>query len=128
MWISLDASLFDMAGGKVLILGGIRSGKSEFAESLFAEVDQVKYVATGSSADEAFVQRIEAHRFRRPASWETVEATDDPSALLEALDKADPQWPLLIDDLGGWAVTLLGRDDSAVYVSHLANAVRECAA
>jgi len=117
-----------MAGGKVLVLGGIRSGKSEFAEGLFASADQVRYVATAGEADEAFAQRIEAHRFRRPASWETVEAAGDPTLLVEALGKADPLWPMLVDDLGGWAAALLGRDDSDHLVSQLAEAVRHCAA
>ncbi|HCU51062.1 MAG TPA: hypothetical protein DGG94_14910, partial [Micromonosporaceae bacterium] len=33
-----------MAGGKLLILGGIRSGKSEYAESLLDTASQVRYV------------------------------------------------------------------------------------
>lgn len=117
-----------MAGGKVLILGGIRSGKSEFAEGLFASADQVRYVATAFEKDEAFEQRIEAHRFRRPASWETVEATGDPSQLVEVIGKADPQWPLLVDDLGGWAAIVLGRDDASSLVGQLVEAVRACPA
>jgi adenosyl cobinamide kinase/adenosyl cobinamide phosphate guanylyltransferase/NaMN:DMB phosphoribosyltransferase len=117
-----------MAGGKVLVLGGIRSGKSEFAEGLFASVDQVRYVATAGEADDDFAERIEAHRFRRPASWETVEAVGDPTVLLEALGKADPLWPMLVDDLGGWAAALLGRDDAGQLVTQLAETVRHCAA
>jgi nicotinate-nucleotide--dimethylbenzimidazole phosphoribosyltransferase len=128
MWIRLSlGKLTAMAGGKVLILGGIRSGKSEFAEGLFASADQVRYVATAGQADDAFAQRIEAHRFRRPATWETVEAAGDPTLLLEAVGKADPLWPMLIDDLGGWAATLLGRSDAGTLVTQFAEAVRDSA-
>jgi nicotinate-nucleotide--dimethylbenzimidazole phosphoribosyltransferase len=115
-----------MAGGKILILGGIRSGKSELAEAFFISADQVRYIATAAKADEAFAERIEAHRFRRPATWETVEAAEDPTLLIEAIGKTDPQWPMLVDDLGGWAASLLGRDDADALVRQLADTIRDC--
>ncbi|GIH08778.1 hypothetical protein Rhe02_68450 [Rhizocola hellebori] len=118
-----------MAGGKILILGGIRSGKSEYAESLVAQAQQVRYIASAAHSDDsAFAERVEAHRFRRPASWETVETGADPALLLESLGKADPQWPVLVDDLGGWAATILGRADASVFVSQLVDAIRSCQA
>src|SRR5688572_27824281 len=118
-----------MAGGKLLILGGIRSGKSEYAESLLTQAQQVRYVASAADpSDAAFAQRVEAHRFRRPASWETVEAGADPALLPEIIGKADPQVPMLVDDLGGWAAALLGRDDASALVTQLVDAVRLCPA
>ena len=113
-----------MAGGKVLVLGGIRSGKSEFAEALLADEPQVRYVATAGHDDDSFAERIAAHQFRRPATWETVEATGDPSELIEAVSQAGPDAAVLVDDLGGWATALLGRNDAAALVSRLADAVR----
>jgi nicotinate-nucleotide--dimethylbenzimidazole phosphoribosyltransferase len=113
-----------MAGGKVLILGGIRSGKSDFAESLFEDAQRVRYVATAGHDDESFAERIAAHRFRRPASWETVEAVGDPARLIDAVSQAGPDDELLVDDLGGWATSLLGTQDAKFQITQLAEAVR----
>lgn len=117
-----------MAGGKLLILGGIRSGKSAYAESLLDQSGQVRYVATAGHDDPHFAERVSAHRFRRPASWQTVETGADPALLFEALDKAESDASLIVDDLGGWATALLGRDDRRQMVKQLADAVRSCPA
>ncbi|WP_162908320.1 bifunctional adenosylcobinamide kinase/adenosylcobinamide-phosphate guanylyltransferase, partial [Allorhizocola rhizosphaerae] len=112
-----------MVGGKVLVLGGIRSGKSAYAESLLDEAERVRYVATAAAdeGDAAFAERIAAHRFRRPASWETVETGGEPGGLIETISAADV--PLLVDDLGGWAAGLLGRTDAGELVAQLAEAI-----
>jgi adenosylcobinamide kinase/adenosylcobinamide-phosphate guanylyltransferase len=62
-----------------MITGGARSGKSEFAEKLAYERGKgdVLYIATALPVDEEMKVRIEKHRKRRPASWETVEAYKD---------------------------------------------------
>ncbi|MFH1086961.1 MAG: bifunctional adenosylcobinamide kinase/adenosylcobinamide-phosphate guanylyltransferase [Chloroflexota bacterium] len=58
----------------VLILGGARSGKSAFAQSLAVSLDQkVLFVATGEPRDEDMAQRIEQHKKARPAAWRTLE-------------------------------------------------------
>jgi nicotinate-nucleotide--dimethylbenzimidazole phosphoribosyltransferase len=119
-----------MVGGKVLVLGGIRSGKSAYAESLLDGADSVRYVATSAApeGDDAFATRIAAHRFRRPASCVTVETGDDAALLLESVREAPAGSALLVDDLGGWVTALLDRDDAAELISRLVDAVRDCAA
>src|SRR5690348_8828357 len=96
----------------ILVLGGIKSGKSEFAEAL-AGTDAVRYVATaalsdGDDADPDWVARIEAHRRRRPSHWHTEDIGATPERLPSLIKEAEPSETLLIDDLGGWFTALLG--------------------
>ncbi|HEY8393829.1 MAG TPA: bifunctional adenosylcobinamide kinase/adenosylcobinamide-phosphate guanylyltransferase [Thermaerobacter sp.] len=72
----------DSAGHLILVLGGARSGKSDFAQRLAAQHggDRVLFVATAEAADDEMARRIAAHRRARPASWRTVEAPRDVGA------------------------------------------------
>jgi len=115
-----------------LVLGGIRSGKSEFAEEL-AGAGPVRYVATArdSAADPEWSARIAAHRARRPAGWSTTEVGEHPQALVDAVETADTRETLLIDDLGTWVAGLTespGEPSAGVLSSRLADAVRACSA
>jgi adenosylcobinamide kinase / adenosylcobinamide-phosphate guanylyltransferase len=57
-----------------LILGGARSGKSSYAQSLAEESGaSVTFIATAQALDEEMSMRIQKHRAERPLSWETVE-------------------------------------------------------
>ena len=91
-------------GHRTLVLGGIRSGKSDHGESLLSAAPQVRYVATGAttSTDADWVARIRAHRDRRDSRYTTVETTD----LADAL-RADPDTPTIVDDLGNWLAARL---------------------
>jgi adenosylcobinamide kinase/adenosylcobinamide-phosphate guanylyltransferase len=91
---------------RTLVLGGIRSGKSRWAEAALAGESRVRYVATGPDpgADAAWAARVAAHRGRRPSGWITVE-TGDVAAQL----RGDPETPALVDDLGGWITAALDR-------------------
>jgi adenosylcobinamide kinase / adenosylcobinamide-phosphate guanylyltransferase len=59
----------------VLVLGGVRSGKSRFAQELAQRLgDQdVLFVATAEAGDDEMVRRIDHHRRTRPAGWKTLE-------------------------------------------------------
>jgi adenosylcobinamide kinase / adenosylcobinamide-phosphate guanylyltransferase len=87
---------------KVLVTGGVRSGKSRHAESLLADAASVTYVAPGPTddADPDWVSRIATHRARRPASWTTLETRDLALAL-----RVDG--PVLVDCLGTWLTGVL---------------------
>jgi len=59
----------------ILILGGARSGKSQFAQELAQKLsDNVLFVATAEALDDEMHARIMEHRKNRPATWKTVEA------------------------------------------------------
>ena len=63
------------SGKRALVLGGVRSGKSEFAVRLATSYGEpVLFVATASASDPEMATRIEAHRLARPPNWSTVEA------------------------------------------------------
>ena len=136
-----DLSVIDTAGlpsTATLVLGGARSGKSMYAESLLATASDVTYVATGGTRDDdpEWLARVEAHRLRRPASWTTLETTD----LISALDTASG--PVLIDCLALWLTDKLDAheawrrlddgewsevlDDLQPAIAALGHAVRRC--
>ena len=74
-----------MARHLSLILGGVRSGKSEFAEKLASELNKpTLYVATGLPTDAEMEQRIRRHQQARPKHWDTVEETIDLAGCLES--------------------------------------------
>lgn len=85
---------------RILVTGGVRSGKSRHAESLLDPDAPVTYVAAGrppdTEGDPDWAERVARHRRRRPVGWATVETVD----LAGALAAADG--PLLVDCLGTW--------------------------
>lgn len=94
---------------KVLVTGGVRSGKSFQAESLLLGEPMVSYIAPGPSADEDpdpdWVARIAAHQSRRPTHWKTVETHDLAAGISQA------EGAVLIDCLGTWLTALLDELD-----------------
>ena len=89
---------------KVLVTGGVRSGKSRHAEALLAGAPAVTYVAPGPTtaedSDPDWAARIAAHRSRRPATWTTLETRDLAAALRVP-------GPVLVDCLGTWLTGVL---------------------
>ena len=92
-----------------LVLGGVRSGKSAFAEKLAGDLQQpTLYVATGSPTDTDMAERIRRHRESRPVDWSTLEEPVDlPGRLEAALAVADPPGVVLIDSLDLWVSNML---------------------
>ena len=94
-----------MASRRVLVTGGVRSGKSRYAERLLADEPQVTYLAPGPEpdpvADPEWAARIAQHRDRRPAHWTTVETVEVADAV-RGNDGA-----VLLDCLGTWVTAIL---------------------
>ncbi|MBA4601493.1 bifunctional adenosylcobinamide kinase/adenosylcobinamide-phosphate guanylyltransferase [Thermoactinomyces mirandus] len=82
-----------------LVTGGVRSGKSRFAESLCMDAGNVTYIATGTAEDEEMRARIEIHRQRRPAHWNVVE---EPFDLAQAIGQIPPEHQVLLDSVTTW--------------------------
>ncbi len=104
-----------------LVLGGARSGKSRYAESLIATLPPPwLYVATAQAGDEEMTARISAHRKRRGPDWRTIEA---PRHLVAALQEAGTT-PVLVDCLTLWLTNLVLADiDIETETAHLDRAL-----
>lgn len=98
---------------RALVLGGIRSGKSQWAEEAITKAlpagQPVCYLAPGPAGadDAAWAQRIAEHRGRRPAHWSTIETHDIATQLRQS-----PDTPTLVDDLGIWLTGTLDRNNA----------------
>jgi len=84
-----------------LILGGMRSGKSFYAEQLAKKSNKnVFYIATAQAGDDEMQQRIRQHQHRRPSEWQTIE---EPIKLASVLTRYNQrQNCLLVDCLTLW--------------------------
>jgi adenosylcobinamide kinase/adenosylcobinamide-phosphate guanylyltransferase len=93
-----------------LVLGGARSGKSRYAESLISRLPPPWiYVATAEAGDAEMAERIAAHRARRGLNWRTIEAL----ANLDRVLADHRSEPVLVDCLTLWLSKLL-LDDGAL--------------
>jgi adenosylcobinamide kinase/adenosylcobinamide-phosphate guanylyltransferase len=89
----------------ILVTGGVRSGKSAFAERYAARLagaaGEVVYVATARVWDGEMARRVARHQESRPASWHTVEAPTDLGAAL-ARPPAATARVVLVDSVDFW--------------------------
>ena len=60
-------------GSVTLVLGGVRSGKSRYAQQLAEQSRDVVFVATAKVTDDEMRAKIDRHREDRPKDWLTVE-------------------------------------------------------
>lgn len=108
---------------KILVLGGARSGKSSYAESLGdAHGGPLTYIATAEVWDDEMKARITAHIERRGEKWTTVEA---PVGLADAIaEHAREDGFILVDCLTLWLTNvILGEHDVEAAVTELAHAL-----
>ncbi len=82
----------------VLVLGGARSGKSEFAEKYVLHAGSLcGYIATAEILDEEMAERIKLHQSRRGQQWITFEAPYEAEKVFpEAGERTDA---ILFDDI-----------------------------
>ncbi|PWV98988.1 adenosylcobinamide kinase /adenosylcobinamide-phosphate guanylyltransferase [Hoeflea marina] len=94
-----------------LVLGGARSGKSGFAESLVTQAaPSWLYIATGQAWDAEMGERIARHQDRRGDGWTTIEEPLDLASVLKR--ESRPDRPVLVDCLTLWLTNLMLADKS----------------
>lgn len=73
----------------ILLTGATRSGKSRLAVELAHRFGpRILYLATCRPTDREMTQRVARHQQQRPASWKTIEAPNDPTAVIAQQDGA----------------------------------------
>ena len=107
-----------MSADLCFVLGGVRSGKSAFAESKVASFGQLNggsilYVATGVAFDDEMTERIQRHKRSRPESWATLE---EPIKLAERMIRLLGEDPapgaVIIDSIDVWVGNLLMENEN----------------
>ncbi|WP_105382375.1 bifunctional adenosylcobinamide kinase/adenosylcobinamide-phosphate guanylyltransferase [Neorhizobium alkalisoli] len=94
------------SGQLTLVLGGARSGKSAFSETLARETGfERHYIATGRAYDEEMRERIARHRTDRGEQWVTHEVPVELSAQIRSMD--GPGRVILVDCLTLWVTNLM---------------------
>jgi adenosylcobinamide kinase/adenosylcobinamide-phosphate guanylyltransferase len=114
------------SGRLTLVLGGARSGKSRYAESLVMALPSPwLYVATAEARDGEMAERVAVHQGRRGPSWRTVETPRDIAGALAA----NANTPALVDCLTLWLSNVLLADaDVDAEIEHLDGALARAAA
>jgi adenosylcobinamide kinase / adenosylcobinamide-phosphate guanylyltransferase len=96
---------------RTLVLGGVRSGKSRYAEALAREAaGPITLIATATAQDEEMANRIATHRAQRPPHWSVVEETVHLAGVLRRVATANSV--VLVDCLTLWLTNLLCHADS----------------
>ena len=107
-----------------LVLGGINSGKSAFAEALITnQTTTPYYVATSVVLDQETQEKVNAHKTMRGPNWHTIE---EPVDLGAALKKLPARSVVLVDCLTMWLNNLMYHElDVEDYTDHLLETVAQ---
>lgn len=93
-----------------LVLGGVRSGKSRYAQRLASTASSVVYIATAKALDAEMSAKIRRHQEERPSAWTTVE---EPLDLGCAVSRAAQQFEwVVVDCLTVFAANLQEADEA----------------
>ncbi|WKA50333.1 bifunctional adenosylcobinamide kinase/adenosylcobinamide-phosphate guanylyltransferase [Planococcus liqunii] len=90
------------AGQLIFVSGGVRSGKSAWAEGLIRETPAQRkvYLASGRANDAEMAERIQRHRDdRKEHGWHTIER---PLQLEQAIPEIAPEDAVLWDCVTTW--------------------------
>ena len=104
-------------GSVTLVLGGVRSGKSRYAQQLAEQSRRVVFVATAKPSDDEMRRKIDRHREERPKEWLTVE---EPLELVRVLAQHEQDCDVIVVDcLTIFAANLLEEEnEDRVAIEH----------
>jgi len=110
------------------VLGGVRSGKSRFAQRIASGFGSVIFIATAKPSDPEMELRIERHRKARPATWRTLEAPVDLDVAISSLQ--DPKQLAVVDCLTVYLANVMSKaqgQESAIkeHTERLCSALEE---
>jgi adenosylcobinamide kinase / adenosylcobinamide-phosphate guanylyltransferase len=111
-----------------LVLGGVRSGKSRFAQRIASSSGSVIFIATAKPSDPEMELRIERHRKSRPAAWQTLEVPVDLDLTIASLQ--DPNQLAVVDCLTVYLANVMSKaqgKESVIkdYTERLCSALKE---
>ena len=111
----------------ILVLGGVRSGKSTFAQKLADPAAHPIYIATAQPDDAEMAARIRRHKEQRARHWQTWEV---PLSIAEAIARINsPHTVAVVDCLTLWVSNLMHTERDVEAESHTlveALAARSC--
>ena len=92
----------------IFILGGARSGKSNFALKLAESIKGKRlYIATAEALDEEMEERIKKHKKERGNNWTTIE---EPIKIADVIKKNKKYDVILLDCLTLWISNLMHKE------------------
>jgi adenosylcobinamide kinase/adenosylcobinamide-phosphate guanylyltransferase len=83
----------------IFILGGARSGKSDYALELASQIAgeaPVLFIATAQAQDDEMAERIAHHKSERPGHWQTLEASLNVGSAWRAIVQSDEVSPKVV--------------------------------
>ncbi|WP_339722922.1 bifunctional adenosylcobinamide kinase/adenosylcobinamide-phosphate guanylyltransferase [Marinomonas primoryensis] len=95
---------------KHLVFGGVRSGKSAFAQEQVAAFGKpVCYVATSQVWDDDMADRVRLHKENRPQEWQLIEEPLALADVLNSMNSADQA--VIVECFTLWLTNLLCLED-----------------
>ncbi len=88
-----------------LVLGGVRSGKSRYVQTVAARSSSVVFIATAQRFDEEMQLKIQRHQAERPKEWRTIEEPLNLDRVL--VEEGSKHRILVVDCLTLYAANLL---------------------